>query len=235
MKYSAVIFDMFGTIIPDIDGSPYREIARRMADALSVPQDDFVEMWFSLSYERNAGIFETVQDNIRYICEKLEWPADVADITRAHEIRYEFVQKTMLSPRDGAPETIRKLKESGLKVGLLSDCSPTEPVIWRDTLFVPLFDATVFSALANCKKPDPRIFEMAVEALGVEPADCVYVGNGGSNELEGAFKAGMLPVLILPEEGEAHYTQPKEEVREFASKNGRVIEHLSEVLDIVRE
>ena len=45
-------------------------------------------------------------------------------------------------------------------------------------------------------KPDPRIYEMAVEGLGVAAEECLYVGDGTSNELTGASRVGMTAVLM---------------------------------------
>ena len=41
------------------------------------------------------------------------------------------------------------------------------------------------------KKPDICIYEEALKRLGIDPGDCIFVGDGGSNELVGARKAGM--------------------------------------------
>jgi putative hydrolase of the HAD superfamily len=52
-------------------------------------------------------------------------------------------------------------------------------------------------------KPDPRIYYMATEQLGVQPEDCLYVGDGASQELPGAAKVGMNPVLLRVPEDES--------------------------------
>ena len=48
-------------------------------------------------------------------------------------------------------------------------------------------------------KPEPEIYLRTAEALGVEPADCFFVGDGANDELAGAERVGMTPVLFLPE------------------------------------
>ena len=40
-------------------------------------------------------------------------------------------------------------------------------------------------------KPDPRIYQQVLQALGVSPEDTIFVGDGGSNELAGARRAGL--------------------------------------------
>ena len=45
-------------------------------------------------------------------------------------------------------------------------------------------------------KPNPGIYRLACERLGVEPSDCLFIGDGGSGELTGATNVGMDAVLI---------------------------------------
>lgn len=45
-------------------------------------------------------------------------------------------------------------------------------------------------------KPDPKIFQLALDALAVSPQDCLYIGDGGSNELQAASLLGMRAVMV---------------------------------------
>jgi len=54
----------------------------------------------------------------------------------------------------------------------------------------------VFSCEVGLAKPDPAIYHLAAARLGVEPAECLFVGDGGSDELSGAGAAAMTPVLL---------------------------------------
>lgn len=49
----------------------------------------------------------------------------------------------------------------------------------------------VFSCNVGLLKPDRQIYELAMEHLNVSPEQCLFVGDGGSNELCGAKSAGM--------------------------------------------
>ena len=49
----------------------------------------------------------------------------------------------------------------------------------------------ILSYEAKLRKPDIRIYRKAADLLGVSPKECVFVGDGGSNELPGARAAGM--------------------------------------------
>jgi len=76
------------------------------------------------------------------------------------------------------------------------------------------------------KKPNPRIYHLALERLKVKPQDCLYVGDGSNRELTGARKVGMHPVLIRTS---------TEENCSFDEDDwdGTAVSSLSEVLDLI--
>ena len=77
------------------------------------------------------------------------------------------------------------------------------------------------------KKPDPRIYKKMIESLNVEFEECDYIGDGGSDELTGAFKVGMHPILIKSKEDEK-----KEVYKKYADEwSGERIYCLSELID----
>jgi putative hydrolase of the HAD superfamily len=77
-------------------------------------------------------------------------------------------------------------------------------------------------------KPDLRIYRTAAKRLRVAPESCLYIGDGGSNELTGARQAGMHPVLIR---------DPVENSREVYFKreewDGMTISSLQEILALL--
>jgi putative hydrolase of the HAD superfamily len=54
----------------------------------------------------------------------------------------------------------------------------------------------VFSCSCGYRKPDPRLYLQACEALAVAPSDALYVGDGTNDELAGAERVGMRAVQI---------------------------------------
>jgi len=231
MKYQAVIFDLFGTLVDVFSRREYESTLAEMASVLTVPFDAFKRLWYETAYERNVGIIPLVEANIEYICKKLGVNMDDEKINLATRVRYEFVANTM-KPRQDAVDVLSQLRSQGLKIGLISNCSPETPIIWEGTPFPPLFDATLFSSSAGSKKPAPRIYQLAVEQLAVEPENCLYIGDGDNQELAGASQVGMYPVLIR-----AAYEDSTDVLRDNADVeewDGPVISSLKEVLTLVR-
>lgn len=56
----------------------------------------------------------------------------------------------------------------------------------------------VDSGVVGCAKPDPRIFDHALEPLGLPPERCVYIGDSVVNDVGGATAAGLVPLLLDP-------------------------------------
>ena len=77
-------------------------------------------------------------------------------------------------------------------------------------------------------KPDPRIYRLAAERLGVEPRDCLYVGDGIGRELPGAAEVGMTAVMIRTPDDPRHRLH-----MEAADWPGLLVSSLTEVLTLL--
>ena len=86
------------------------------------------------------------------------------------------------------------LKEKGILIGLISNCFSEEAVLIKESILYPYFDASCLSYEEGLQKPDTAIFQRCLDKLGVQANECLYVGDGGSYELEAAEKVGMKAV-----------------------------------------
>lgn len=196
--YRAIIFDFFGTLVSSFSSTRYRRVIEKMASLVHAPVRAFTERWLETFQERVTGVFPDVESNIRSICGELGVSPSSEECARAVRVRFEFAREHLI-PREGAIDVLRTLKKRGYLLGLLTDCSSELPSLWDETAFQPLFDATVFSCKVGIRKPAPEIYEELCRRLGVSPGECLYVGDGGSNELSGAERAGMTAILLFDE------------------------------------
>lgn len=228
MKYQAVIFDLFGTLIDNFALPEYRRVLAEMAGILNAPADNFYRLWLDTFLQRTTGVHGTQKESIEHICRALDIEVTEEQIARAFDVRLEYTKRSVV-PRAGSLEVLTQLKSKDYGTALITDCTGEIPLIWNDTPFAPFFDVTVFSCRAGIKKPDPRIYRMATDQLQVEPGDCLYIGDGSSQELTGARAVGMYPVLIrVPDESEdAHFVDREK------GWDGDEIASLSEVLDLL--
>ena len=79
--------------------------------------------------------------------------------------------RAALVPVAGAIETLEELRGRDVATALVSNCTEEVALVWDESPFAGLLDVAVFSATAGCMKPDPRIYELALEGLGVRAAD----------------------------------------------------------------
>ena len=87
-----------------------------------------------------------------------------------------------------------KLKEKNIKIGLITNCYFEERDVIRKSVFWNYFDSVCMSCEAGLKKPAIQIFKMSMKELEVEAEECLYIGDGGTFELETARALGMHPL-----------------------------------------
>ena len=185
----AIIFDMYETLITHYyeGGSLY--FSQQMAEDAGIPFECFQLTWRGTERERSTGIL-----SLEGIIER---------ILRENNCYSEEVFQTIIRKRMQTAENpyshlhpeiipmLTKLKENGIKIGLISNCFSEEmEAIKRSPLF-PYFDVACLSYEQGVQKPDAEIYEKCAKMLHVKPEECIYIGDGGSNELEGAKAFGM--------------------------------------------
>ncbi len=227
MKYDAVIFDLFGTLVDIFSLDEYREFLGEMCAVLGVAPADFTNLWDERADDRALGQIP-VAEQLRNVCRTLGAAVTSAQIEKAVTMRAAFVRGALV-PRDDAASTLAALRERGVKVGVISDCSEEVVAAWPGTPLAPLVDEAVLSAAVGMKKPDPRVYRLACERLGVAPEKCMFVGDGGSRELSGASAVGMEAVLIRAP-GDAGDDAFRRDAEEW--EGGRILS-LAEVLTLV--
>ena len=87
---------------------------------------------------------------------------------------------------------LKELKARGYLTGVITNGPSVLQNHKMDTSGLrPYCDIVVVSGDEGVHKPDPRLFEITAERLGVKPQECVYVGDHPVNDIQGALSAGM--------------------------------------------
>jgi 2-haloalkanoic acid dehalogenase type II len=96
---------------------------------------------------------------------------------------------------DASP-ALAGLREQGLKLIVVSNWDASLETVLERCGLARLLDDVVTSAAAGVSKPDPAIFEVALELAGCEPDEALHVGDTPSEDIEGARAAGIRALLI---------------------------------------
>jgi putative hydrolase of the HAD superfamily len=128
------------------------------------------------------------------LCRRLGIDADAERIAR--RVYDAFGDSSRWRPYDDVEPCFERLSARGLKLGLISNWDTRLRRIIDGLGLARYLDVVVSSADVGLHKPDPRIFELACERLGVYPARCAHVGDHHFADITGARSVGMTPVLI---------------------------------------
>jgi putative hydrolase of the HAD superfamily len=159
--------------------------------------------------------------------EEIEYPGLVREllghfgieVTDDELVRYLEAEHTAWAPAFVLGATTHALLEAlrnrGLKLGLVSNAFDPPWILHRDLERQGLaerLDVAVFSSEVGKRKPDPAIFDRALEGLGVEAEEAMFVGDRLFEDIRGAGELGMTTVQALwfradehPDGGEPDY------------------------------
>lgn len=189
----AVIFDMFETLITHYSSSLY--FGAQMAKDAGIAEAKFQALWHPTEYDRSVG--------------KVKLEEVLEMILRKNQCYSESLVREIAGKRIAAKEEcfrhlheeiipmLAALKEKGYLVGLISNCFSEEADVIRKSVLFPYFDAVYLSYEQGVQKPDAEIYQRCMKELAVKPEECVYVGDGGSSELEAARVLGMNAVQAV--------------------------------------
>ena len=198
-----VFFDLGGTLrIAETVPEHIEAAKQRMAELVGASDvqgfNDLVEERYApyrdwaLSECRECGDFalwhnwllpEMEEDRLRSIC---------------HELTFQYRQtKGKRHLVEGGLEVIETLHARGYKLGIISNLvGENEIPDWlRDDGLDKYFDALVLSSVCGLRKPDPRLFEIALNQAGLSPGEVWFCGDSMRADVMGAHGAGIFPVL----------------------------------------
>lgn len=114
---------------------------------------------------------------------------------RASEI-WEIIGPACLGVYADVPEALRSLQKRGYLLAVVSNWHCGLGHFCTELGLAQFFNAVIASAECGMEKPNPRIFELAAERLGVPVNRIIHVGDSPAEDVAGARSAGMRAVLI---------------------------------------
>lgn len=187
---TTVIFDMYETLVTMCQSKAYK--GANIAADLGLDEKVFREVWDTSDDDRTLG-HKDFEETIRFSME-------VNDCF-SEKILQEIVRKRIESQVEYFnhlhPEIVpmlQELKKRQVKIALISNCYFEERDIIKQSGLWEYFDVACLSCELGIKKPQQKIFDICLEKLNSKADECLYVGDGGSNELDTAKKLGMRAV-----------------------------------------
>ncbi|NMO50266.1 HAD family hydrolase [Actinoplanes sp. TBRC 11911] len=222
--YGAVVFDFFGTLTRSVQRGPqHAELAR----SLGVEPEAVRGVLDRTFRARARGRYGSAEATLRWVIEQAGGRPQASQVRAAVPARVNALRAdTRL--RSDAVSVLTALRRRGLATALISDCTHELPAFLPSLPVAPLLDAKIYSVRLGVCKPDPKIYLAACAELGVQPRECLYVGDGGSHELSGAAAVGMTPVRLAAPDLANHLVFDAD--TNFA---GRTVRSLTEIVGLV--
>jgi putative hydrolase of the HAD superfamily len=202
MRFRAVLFDYFNTLTTAVQRGPRHA---KVAQLLGCDPTTWVNALDRSFMERARGGYGSAVEGLRRLAAEAGGQPSLAQVLAAIEARVEAVQADVTLRPDTIPTRLA-LRSLGLHTAVISDCWFELPMFLPRTPLARLVDAQVYSVAVGSTKPDAVMYLTACEALGVEPDECMYVGDGGSHELTGAHLLGMTAVRLAAPDLGGHLT-----------------------------
>jgi len=210
MPTTAVIFDFFGTLTPSTPTNVWDEHAARSAAPLGIPGPVWRATLDASFPERATGGLGDLAATFRALARRNGVdPSDEA-LAAACAARLD-AQRELFVLRDDAAPTLAELRARGLRVGVLSDCTAELAESWAGLPLAELVDARVLSCEQGRRKPSPELFHLIARLLDAAPEDCLYVGDGGGDELTGASGCGMRAFMLRAADWADNDAHPRED------------------------
>jgi len=98
----------------------------------------------------------------------------------------------------GTVESLARLRAAGIRLAVISNSDGRAAAALEAGGLLDQFEFVIDSGEVGVEKPDPRIFQIALERMGLDPADALYVGDLYEVDAMGARAAGLDVVLLDP-------------------------------------
>jgi 2-haloalkanoic acid dehalogenase type II len=209
-SFDALVFDLGSTLIyfdgdwPEVYSQADVELVRYLrAAGLDMDSEKFLEEFRARLEEYHAEReSEFIEYTTAYTLRSLlaDWGhAEVPDevIISALETMYRVSQTYWKAEKDAAL-TLRKLREQGYRLGIISNAGDDADVqtLVDEAELRPYFEVILSSAALGIRKPHPHIFATALEALETQPSKAAMIGDTLGADILGANNAGMFSIWV---------------------------------------
>jgi putative hydrolase of the HAD superfamily len=136
---------------------------------------------------------------MQFVCEGVGVPWGVAAEQALQRLaEYHRAHNLWNQPNPQASAVLQTLHDRGLTLGMISNSNGWVERLMTESGLRPYFHFVLDSQLVGVEKPDPRIFQIALDQVGIGPAEALYIGDLYSIDVVGPRAAGMHAILLDP-------------------------------------
>jgi putative hydrolase of the HAD superfamily len=192
LTYRAILFDLFDTLLY-MTPTDNRARAVALLAAHGISEEDWWRGWREGFAPAVRGQTADLEERVALTLQE----AGAPPLPPAIMASLVSLLRTRNTPTlyDDVPAAMAELRARGYRMGLLSNLTSEEKQVLDPFDLRGLFDVTVASCEVGLAKPEPGIYHLAAQRLGVRPEECVFVDDQPPY-LTGAMAVGMCGVLI---------------------------------------
>jgi epoxide hydrolase-like predicted phosphatase len=189
MGIRAVIWDIGGVLVRTEDHEP----RRRQAERLGLTREELVHLVFDSEMGQKAQLGAVnARELLEYVCREVRLPSE-----DAASFEQEFFSGDRLDV--DLVDTIRSLQKH-YRTGIISNAwDDVREMILDRWKIADAFDQIILSAEVKICKPDPRIYQIALQRLEIAPDEAVFIDDFSRN-IDGARAVGMHAIRFLSAE-----------------------------------
>ena len=213
MAIKALLFDLYGTLIDIETDEGMEEIYRGIAQfhtnhGVHLHRWEVRDRYYRIMHQQRD---QSGEEHPEIIVEDI-WDALLKEqgmrpasarfrLTTILAQLYRGISRKRLGPYPGVKETLDILRGSH-RLALVSDAQPcfARPEI-RAVGLEGYFDPVVISAEYGFRKPDPRLFQAALEGLRLNTREVIFVGNDMHRDIFGASRLGIKTIFFASNQG----------------------------------
>jgi putative hydrolase of the HAD superfamily len=195
----AVLFDMGGTL--DGDGEHWLDrFIRLYTDARVALPREVIRKGFDHAERRAAAEAVRVSAGLeQFVRQHLAWQTEchtAGDAALLERIAEQFISLVRAAAKRSVP-VLAELRRRGLLLGVVSNGCGNVQILCDEFGFSRFLDCVIDSHWAGVAKPDPAIFRLALDRLGVTAASTLMVGDSYDRDIVPAHRIGMHTAWLM--------------------------------------
>lgn len=204
---NVVFFDIGSTLLYPDPGVPeaFAIAARRRGHQLETSDvepfisemNDYYEAQYQLDGDfwcSREGCKQIWIDQYLLLAERVGLAHDGIGI--AEDLYNDYYSPSYWRYYDDVKPALSALKKAGYRLGVISNWSDQLESLLRGLELLPYFDDIMASGAVGYRKPNPVMFQLAMERMGVGPEDCAHVGDHLEADGAGAANVSIRPIII---------------------------------------